>query len=517
MGSLTPSSLNGVAATNGEGKQVNGGKLSRSVEARADRNGATKIATVPSQLRNLYSDNAILKLWKTATEHLGRKNPPETFPETVPQSGPDFGVYQYRDAEFWTCGFFPGSLYCLLERSIKYPQHFLKGGGDGNDTVTAESRQQLREGLLQVCRDWAQPLHQMAYRTDTHDIGFIVEPALRRDYELTGNVKSLESILTAAESLASRYNEKTLAIRSWDTFVNNCHGFSSKEGCFLVIIDSMCNLDLLYYAGHHASSQRLIDIATTHAHTVRETHLRELPSEDSMYTQYSTCHVANLCPETGKVSQRLTAQGYADDSTWARGQAWGILGYAQTYNWTKDPVFLATACGLAEHFIKRMESAPSSVEVTLENGTKTGRYVPLWDFDAPIDESDPLRDSSAGMIAANGLLLLHSSLNAVGDAAGARRFFDAAIRIVKETLELCYSTDELRLVVRDGEDGRATIAAEHEGGGGGSSEPPFDAILKRATANFNRDWTDKYANHGLVYGDYYLLEFGNRLLQAGIC
>ena len=234
-----------------------------------------------------------------------------------------------------------------------------------------------------------------------------------------------------------------------------------------------------------------------------------------MYTQYSTCHVANLCSESGKVAQRLTAQGYADDSTWARGQSWGILGYAQTYNWTKDPVFLATACGLAEYFIQRMESAPLSVEVTLPNGTRTGRYVPLWDFDAPIDESDPLRDSSAGMIAANGLLLLHSSLNATGDTAGARRFFDAAMRIVKETLELCYSTDKLRLVVRDGEGGGVTVAAEHEGSGHG--DPPFDAILMRATANFNRDWTDKYANHGLVYGDYYFLEFGNRLLQAGIC
>lgn len=208
------------------------------------------------------------------------QNPPETFPETVPQSGPDFGVYQYRDAEFWTCGFFPGSLYCLLERSIKYPQHFLKDGG--NETVTGESRQQLRDGLLQVCRDWAQPLHEMAYRTDTHDIGFIVEPALRRDYELTGNAKSLGSILTAAESLASRYNEKTSAIRSWDTFVNNHHGFSSKENCFLVIIDSMCSR-LLSLSGMSAAGPSRINnrhnrsgpavlrrtprfVATTHRH-----------------------------------------------------------------------------------------------------------------------------------------------------------------------------------------------------------------------------------------------------------
>ena len=72
-------------------------------------------------------------------------------------------------------------------------------------------------------------------------------------------------------------------------------------------------------------------------------------------------------------------------------------------------MFLETACGLAEHFIARLEVAPASVEVQVKGG-KAGRYVPLWDFDAPIDENDPLRDSSAGMIAANGLLIISNCL-----------------------------------------------------------------------------------------------------------
>lgn len=81
----------------------------------------------------------------------------------------------------------------------------------------------------------------MSNRTDTHDIGFIVEPALRRDFELTGDSRSLESIIRAANNLASRYSETTKAIRSWDTFVNNRHRYTSKETDFLVIIDSMCS------------------------------------------------------------------------------------------------------------------------------------------------------------------------------------------------------------------------------------------------------------------------------------
>ena len=160
------------------------------------------------------------------------QNPPQSFPETVPQSGVANGQYQYRDAEFWTCGFFPGSLFCLLERSIRYPQAFLGGN---------ECREELRTALHEVCRDWAEPIHDMAYRTDTHDIGFIVEPALRRHYELTGDRRSYESVLTAAHSLATRYSDVARAIRSWDTFVNNGHNFDTKDTCFLVIIDSMCS------------------------------------------------------------------------------------------------------------------------------------------------------------------------------------------------------------------------------------------------------------------------------------
>lgn len=163
------------------------------------------------------------------------QNPPRDFPETVPQTGDNVGKYQYRDAKFWTCGFFPGNVYCLLERSMKYPQAFLTSGPN------LAAREQLRNSLLGVCRAWSEPLHDMAYRTDTHDIGFIIQPALRRDFELTGNMRSYKSILTAAESLASRFSKKTNAIRSWDTFINNGHNFNDKEKCFLLIIDSMCS------------------------------------------------------------------------------------------------------------------------------------------------------------------------------------------------------------------------------------------------------------------------------------
>ncbi|OAA72356.1 Six-hairpin glycosidase [Cordyceps fumosorosea ARSEF 2679] len=455
-------------------------KVQAGLQGAANGTGVTQGAD--SGVSKLFSDTVILKIWKTAVDHLTREDPPQSFPETCPQTGPQTGQYQYRDAEFWTCGFFPGSLYCLLERSARYPQAFLTEKPDG-----AEARERLRSELLGVCRRWSEPLHDMSNRKDTHDIGFIVEPALRRDFELTGDARSLASVVNAAESLASRYSERTRAIRSWDRFVNNGNNLVDKDSEFIVIIDSMCNLDLLYYAGHHASSQRLIDIATTHALTIRETHLRPEPSDPGCrHPLFSTCHVANLSPKDGRVLRRLTAQGYADSSTWSRGQAWAILGFAQTHAWTGNPIFLQTACGLADYFLLRLRSAPDCVEPT--------RHVPLWDFDAPVeDEQRPLRDASAGMIAANGMLLMANALAAAGDGELFEKYYRAAMAIARDTIELCYARDEMRLVRREeGNTGSVSMVARRAS----DCEDPFDCILKHSTANYNGNWTDRLLQFG---------------------
>lgn len=218
-----------------------------------------------------------------------------------------------------------------------------------------------------------------------------------------------------------------------------------------------------------------------------------------------------MCPKSGKLLQRLTAQGYSDTSTWSRGQAWAILGYAQTYSWTKDETFLQTACGLADYFIDRLMKAPNCVE-QVRSGVRVGRFVPLWDFDAPVDEGSPLRDTSAAMIAANGMILIANSLAAVGDFNLFQKYYQAAMTIVRETITLCYAQDKLELVVQEDASGCLKVDTKTSSD---SIENSFDCILKCATANFNENWTDKYANHGLVYADYYLLEFGNRLLQLG--
>ncbi|KAJ0158747.1 Unsaturated chondroitin disaccharide hydrolase, partial [Colletotrichum tanaceti] len=330
------------------------------------------VLPLSSRLPELYEENITAKICRTAMKSLQEtvsfassevRKTPIAYPEMVPQDGPNAGRYEFRDADFWTCGFFPGTLYALLERSVKHPRTMrLSDAGPGLQT------DRLRAHLRDLCDTWADPLHGMAGRTDTHDIGFIVMPALQRDWELTGNPRSLASIVRAARSLATRYIPAAGAIRSWDCLLKKDITVTDQTANCLVIVDSLCNLDLLFYAAAHTGDAALADMAAAHARTLLRTHLRPEPAAVTLAKDgyrgrlYSTCHVANVDPATGVLKWRWTAQGYANDSTWARGQAWAVLGYAQTYLWTRDRAFLEAACGVAEYFLYRLDTAPPCVD-----------------------------------------------------------------------------------------------------------------------------------------------------------
>ena len=515
--------------------------LSCTTVGRADGDQAQPVTDVERGPAELFAENVIAKVLRTGTKHLttsaaakheasqnGTISPsprpvPRGFPEFVPQAGDDVGVYTLREPEFWTCGFFPGTLYSILERLVRFPR-------TANMPPAAHLNvARVRSEVQSLCDAWSEPLHNMANRQDTHDLGFIIMPALRKRWELTDDTRSLETIIRAARSLASRYLPGARAIRSWDERIQKNIRITCRCQNALLIIDSMCNLDLLYYAASHAAEggAELYDVATTHASTLLRTHLRpetgmETSGQGYAGQWYSTHHVVNVHPDTGKIQQAFTAQGYSDMSLWARGQAWAILGYAQTYMWTKDRKFLDAACGLAEHFLYRMETSEINGQTngkgdenngrgaseTSSSRRYGGRYVPLWDFDAPIDDpSNPTRDSSAGSIAANGMLVISQALAGLGDDRLAARFRTAALAVVQDLLDFALAPETARLVCGAG----GEISVEDTVPG-----ETFEALMKYGTVNNNSNAMRRCSNHGIVYGDYYLVEFGNRLLRMGL-
>ncbi|KAF2182440.1 glycoside hydrolase family 88 protein [Zopfia rhizophila CBS 207.26] len=279
-----------------------------------------------------------------------REPPVEYLGYTEPQGT----KYVYSSFEFWTSGFFPGCLYALYQRQRKYPAYFPEA---------ADGKPQIHPLKLQcACKWWTSNLHSQASRKDTHDLGFMIQPWAQICWGIDRDPGCLSSLVTAAHMLGGR----------WDTCRTKRYSFDNPKKDFLVIIDNMCNLDLLYYVTEMTSEPKLANIATTHALTTLASHIRP---------DFSTYHVVNFdqnssCP--GVIKERLTSRGYSDNSCWSRGQAWAILGYTQCYRRTKYYLFLETAQHLAEYFISHLSA-------------------------------DRVPDTSAALIAAYGMLLRHEA------------------------------------------------------------------------------------------------------------
>lgn len=395
----------------------------------------------------LYGDSTVAKIWGVASPALSQQEPPTGFPNYAPD-----GKYVLNDADYWTSGFFPGSVYALLERSKNYPDFFPKS--------------KIHEVKLEyAARWWAESMAARATTTTTHDLGFMIAPAFKREWVLTNSKKSEEILITAANSLASRFDEKVGCIRSWDDLPPIKKDQKPKDinKDFLVIIDNMCNLNLLYLGAYLSRDFRLSTIATKHAETTLKNHFRD---------DWSSYHVVQYNKQTGEVDSKYTAQGFADESGWTRGQAWGILGYIETYFWTKDRKFLEASKNIANYYVSKLP----------EDG------VPPWDFDAP---DKHIRDVSSAMAAALGMIRIY-------EVEKDEEILKKGLKLVRDCINLSYNND-----AKLNDDGTVEIGAA-------------ETILNNSTYIHNPACTVDIYDHGLVYADYYFLVIGNKLLQLGL-
>ena len=154
-----------------------------------------------------------------------------------------------------------------------------------------------------------------------------------------------------------------------------------------VIIDNLMNLELLFEATRLSGDSTYYNIAVSHADKTLKNHFRK---DGSSY------HVVDYDPETGEVLKRCTAQGYSDESAWARGQAWAIYGYTMCYRYTHCQAYLNLAKKVYE-FIFTNSNLPEDL-------------IPYWDFDA-LNIPKELRDVSAATITASALYELSAFSN----------------------------------------------------------------------------------------------------------
>ena len=322
------------------------------------------------------------------------------------------------DAYDWTSGFFPGSLWIGYQLT-----------GD--------------EALKSEAEKYTARLHEIPAYKGTHDLGFMVFCSYGMQQAIENDEVSAAAIVEASNSLSSRFCDSVGLIRSWDFGPWN----------YPVIIDNMMNLEMLFWASRHTGDKSYYDIAVRHADNTLANHFRE---DNSSY------HVISYNND-GTVESKGTFQGFADDSSWARGQAWGLYGYTMSDRET----------GLERY----LEHAQKIAELIMNHPNTPEDRIPYWDYNAP-NIPDAPRDTSAAAVMASALF----ELSTMVEGELSQRYFDYG-----ETLLMALSSD-------------AYLAKKGENGG---------FILMHATGHLP---ANSEIDVPLNYGDYYYLEAIRRYL-----
>jgi uncharacterized protein YyaL (SSP411 family) len=142
----------------------------------------------------------------------------------------------------------------------------------------------------------------------------------------------------------------------------------------------MMNLELLFAATRLSGDSSFYHIAVAHANSTLENHFR---------SDYSSYHVVDYdTVNPGRIIKKTTHQGLADESAWARGQAWALYGFTLCYRATRNKVYLQQAGHIADYILTH-PNLPKDL-------------IPYWDFNAPAIPDEP-RDVSAAAIIASAL------------------------------------------------------------------------------------------------------------------
>jgi hypothetical protein len=265
------------------------------------------------------------------------------------------GKFVMVPSKDWCSGFFPGELWFLYEYT-------------------------KNEKWKDLAKKFTANIEVEKTNGNTHDMGFKVYNSVGNGYRLTKDDHYKGVIIEGAKTLSTRFNPVVGSLKSWD---------NRKQWKFPVIIDNMLNLELLFEATRLTGDSSFYKIAVTHANTAMKNHFR---------ADYSSYHVIDYDPETGKILHKQTHQGFADESAWARGQAWGLYGYTMCYRETHNKVYLQQAENIAK-FIFSNPNLPADL-------------VPYWDYNDTAIPNAP-RDASAAAIAASALYELSTySVNA---------------------------------------------------------------------------------------------------------
>lgn len=283
------------------------------------------------------------------------------------------GTWEIINHTQWTSGFWPGVLWEIYR---------FTGGSTWLDNAIK----------------WTTPLGSQTQKEG--DLAFRFMPTYLPLYEYSKNSAHRDVLLKAAAAKNAMWNETVGAFQTTWYFTHT----DNAKANFAVLLDMTTDLELLMWAGRETGNQQYIDRAIRHFEKV----ITALMAPDG-----GTRHFGMFDKATGQFQGNETYQGYADNSTWGRGQGWAIYSFATMARDTGRADFLAAAQKVADYYLANMPA----------DG------VTYWDFNDPAIPA-AYRDSSAAAVAADGMLQIAKRIT---DPAAAK-YQQGAEKILKSLI-----------------------------------------------------------------------------------
>ncbi len=228
------------------------------------------------------------------------------------------------------------------------------------------------------------------------------------------------------------------------------YSFNGPHSLFVDTIRSLRALALAHRLGHALMGEndervsllaRLVD----HARSTARYSVYYGEGRDHYDVRGRVAHESVFNTNDGRYRCPNSQQGYSPFSTWTRGLAWAMLGFAEQLEFleTLAEDQLAPLGGKAQIRAEWLKAAQATCDFYIENTAADG--IPYWDTGAPLLEklggwrsrpADPFNpcepvDSSAAAIAAQGLMRL-------GRYLGDDRYFRAGLAVLDTLLDEPY-------------------------------------------------------------------------------
>jgi len=234
------------------------------------------------------------------------------------------------------------------------------------------------------------------------------------------------------------------------------YSFNGPQSLFIDTVRSLRALSVSHQLGHALMGERdekisLLQRLVEHATNSARYNIWYGEGRDVYDLRGRTAHESIFNTNSGDYRCPSTQQGYSAFSTWTRGLAWGMLGFAEQLEWlaTREDQELEEVGGRAALEALFLKAALATCDFYIEQTPTCG--IPYWDTGAPglaqmgdylqrpaepFNSHEPV-DSSAAAIAGQGLVRLGKYLESQNKPE-ASRYLQAGLTVLDTLLDEPY-------------------------------------------------------------------------------